>query len=136
MADLLAAASLLLTVTTILYSLWYTEINEASKRDVKKLGANRNKDYSECHRVLAWKTTPLCIVAVGLLAINLPDATEIIRHAFEQLHAVHAARYDAVRTTFVAVYLVLAFLTGHTVKAFVTLAVHVFELNPKRGDYK
>jgi len=66
MADLLSAASLLLTVLTILYSLWYGEISNASSSDVERYAANRNIAYRDARTVFLFKALPLCLASAAL----------------------------------------------------------------------
>src|SRR6516164_835382 len=103
MGDLLAAGSLLLTVVTILYSIWYPEISAATATKVDDLPANNKAAYLECRNVLWWKTIPLCVIATALCLINLPDALKILFYAISQISSVRHAHYSAVNTTFVIV---------------------------------
>jgi hypothetical protein len=138
MADLLAAGSLLLTVVTILYSLWYPEIVAASNKNVDPHSANRTDDYEECQKILRWKSLPLSLASATLLFINLPIAIDIILCGIRWVIDGHPILYDteqAVKITFIAVVAVLLFLTGHTMTAANLLAHRVWRLNPKRGDY-
>lgn len=135
MSDLLAAASLLLTVVTILYSLWYPEITAAIGRKADIHAANRTSAYKESRAVLIWKTIPLSVVATLLCAINIPDAFDIICYSLAQLHTEAHARYDAVKTIFVVVTILLLFLAIHTIVAAIKLGLNVRKLNPARGDY-
>jgi hypothetical protein len=135
MADLLAACSLLLTVFTILYSLWYPEILDASKRNVDLHAANRADDYKECRTVFLWKALPLAVGSIGLFLLNLPVAYDILSYAIWQISVTPRAAYDAVQATFVAVAATLGFLATHTLVAAIALGKHVSKLNPKRGDY-
>jgi hypothetical protein len=132
MADLLAAASLLLTVITILYSLWYPEISGALKLPIDEHPRNNEEAYRKCRALLIWKTIPLSIVALVLFLINGRDALCIVGHALAQLGATAVAPYSAVRTAFVVVVLVLAFLGGHTITAAIMLGNHVHKLNPRK----
>ena len=137
MADLLAAASLLLTVVTILYSLWYSEIQQALETPIKDLGANRRSDHEKCRRVFLWKALPLALAATALLVINLPDAIELATHAASQVFVEPRLRaaYSAVNASFLGVIVVLGLLFTHTVTTCVGLARHVRKLNPTRGNY-
>jgi hypothetical protein len=135
MADLLAACSLLLTVFTILYSLWYAEILDASKRNIDLHAANRVDDYNECRRVFLSKTLPLAVGSITLFLLNLPVAYDILSYAVRQITETPRARYDAVQATFVAVAATLGLLATHTLVAAIGLGKHVRKLNPKRGDY-
>lgn len=135
MSDLLSATSLLLTVITILYSLWYTEIMNACGLAVDDKRANRKQSYADARGVLWSKAIPLAIAALALFFINLPDGYAIARHALDVLQAKANVSYSAVRTTFVTVLAVLAFLAVHTLYSACALGTHVRKLNPKSGDY-
>lgn len=138
MPDLLAAGSLLLTVVTILYSLWYPEIVTASKKNIDSLSANRSDDYKDCRKILHWKSLPLSLASATLFLINLPIAIGIILSGVQWLKDGHPILYEteeAVKVTFIAVITVLLFLVCHTVIAAAGLWHHVWRLDPKRGDY-
>jgi hypothetical protein len=130
MADLLAAASLLLTVITILYSLWYPEISAALRSSIADQPINNEKNYRICRPLLLWKSVPLAIFACGIFLINAWDALCIVSHAWSQLRVTPAAAYSAVRTAFVVVVIVLAFLGGHTIAAAIRLGRHTHRLYP------
>ena len=137
MADLLAAASLLLTVVTILYSLWHPEIQRALETPIKDKGANRKGDYENCRRVFLSKALPLAFAAAALLIINLPDALALAKHAAAQLFVKSQARaeYSAVSASFLGVILVLVLLFTHTLVTCVALGLRVRKLDPKKGNY-
>jgi hypothetical protein len=134
MADLLAAASLLLTVVTVLYSLWYPEVAAASKREIKQLAANRTNDFDECRAVLFWKAVPLCLVTILLVFINGPDTWVIVTDAVAQIGKSQPESYSAIRTTFVAVVTILVLLASHMCAATIALGHRVWKLDPARGD--
>jgi hypothetical protein len=131
MADLLAAASLLLTVLTILYSLWYVEVQKASHCPIDRSAANREKHYADCRAVFLWKTLPLCVATVILFVANVPPVLNITARGVAKT----VAGYDPVATVFVAVTTVLLFLAGHTIYAAIVLGRRVWRLSPSRGDY-
>jgi hypothetical protein len=138
MADLLAAGSLLLTVVTILYSLWYPEIVTASNKSIDRLSANRTDDYKECRKILHLKSLPLSLASTALFFINLPVAIDIISSGLQWIKDGHPVLYhteEAVKVTFIAVIAVLLFLACHTISAAALLWHHVWRLDPKRGDY-
>jgi hypothetical protein len=130
MTDLLAAASLLLTVVTILYSLWYPEVSEALKLPIDPHPLNNKDAHSKCRGLLIGKVIPLAIVATALSVINFPDAWQIVTDAAAQLRRPVRAGYSAVRTAFVVVEVVLAFLAAHTICTAKLLRQHVIKLNP------
>jgi hypothetical protein len=133
MTDLLAAASLLLTVVTILYSIWYPEVSEALKLPIDPHPLNNKDAHSKCRGLLIGKVIPLAIVATALCVINLPDAWQIVTDAVAQLGQPVHSGYSAVRTAFVVVEVVLAFLAAHTVWTVKTLRRHVIKLDPGRS---
>ena len=131
MADLLSAASLLLTVVTILYSLWYTEISGTSSSQIEKFAANRRAAHRDARAVFLFKALPLSLATTALFGASLPAAIAIIQRPI----ASTLSTYDAVSTIFVAVACVLLFLSGHTLYSAAKLGKHVYKLNPRRGDY-
>jgi hypothetical protein len=131
MADLLSAASLLLAVVTILYSLWYTEIRGTSSSEIEKYAANRRTAHRDARAVFLFKALPLSIATTALLAASLPPAIAITQRPI----ASTLSTYDAVSTIFVAVVCVLLFLSAHTLYNAAKLGKHVHKLNPRRGDY-
>jgi hypothetical protein len=131
MADLLSVASLLLTVVTVLYSLWYREISNTSTSEVERYAANRRIAYRDARIVFLFKALPLCLATTALFIATLPPAVAIMRRPV----ASSLSSYDAVSTIFVAVMFVLVFLSAHTIYNAVKLGKHVHKLNPRRGDY-
>lgn len=130
MADLLSAASLLLTVLTILYSLWHPDISTASGLPVDHFAANRHVVYRRARSVFFSKALPLCLATGVLFAAALPQAIVILRRPIARSFAT----YDAVSTIFVAVTCVLLFLSAHILYNAVSLAKRVYRLSPNRGD--
>ena len=135
MSDLLSAASLLLAVITILYSLWYSEIGQASSLHVENEPGDRLDNYEKARAVLWSKAIPLAIASLILLLINLPEAYSIVGHAINALLTKAGAPYSAVRTTFVVVLIVLTFLVVHIFASTRILWKHVAKLDPKRDKY-
>ncbi len=130
MSDLLAAASLLLTVITILYSLWYPEVSDGINCLVADQPLNNKDNYEKYRKLLLWKTIPLSAFASLIFLINAWDAFSIVRYAIEQYHAASPPPYSAVRTAFVLVVIILAFLAIHTITATIRLGrkVHLLGL--------
>src|SRR5258708_6058108 len=87
MGDLLSSASLLLTLITLLYSLWYPEIIQARDTRVPPDKRDRGPDHTRVKGVYSTKALPLAIAAVLLTAVFTPDTIRIlwtsIRHANE-----------------------------------------------------
>jgi len=129
MADLLSAASLLLTVLTILYSLWLPEITAASNVPVDQFPANRKETHRASRTVFLSKALTLCSAALVLMLAMSPPAIEIMHRPI----ANNLESYDAVATIFVVVISVLVLLSLHTIVATSKLGYHVWKLNPNRG---
>jgi flagellar biosynthesis protein FlhB len=129
MSDLLSAATLLITVITFLYSSWFPEITEASKRVIKPHADDRKNDYQECRAILN-KTIFLCVVTILLFFINLPDTVGILVDAIRQLASDQKEPYSAIATTFTVVEIIIAFLAVHLFRKAFDLGRHVSKLKP------
>jgi hypothetical protein len=103
--DLLSAASLLLTVVSILYGLWYPEIIKAIETEVPSHPQNRVKPHKEVSAVLWYKAIPLAIIAAPFGLIFLPDAVAVVCRAIRILISSGEGGYDAVETAFCVVVL-------------------------------
>ena len=77
LSDLLSSASLLLTITAVLYSLWYGDIEKAINMKVPRHIEDRGPGLREVKLVLFYKSLPLTILSVILAMINLPTGIEI-----------------------------------------------------------
>jgi len=132
MGDLLSAASLLLTVLTVLYSLWLPEITAASNSVVDPHPENRTEAYRASRSVFLSKALMLCLAAFALIATMTPPAIAIMYRPMYHPFADKLDSYDAVATIFVVVFAVLILLTLHTVAATWTLRNHVQKLDPER----
>jgi hypothetical protein len=128
MGDLLSAASLLLTVLTILYSLWLPEITEAANVPVNEFPENRKEVHRASRMVFLTKALTLCVSALVLIAAMAPPAIAIMNRPIART----IETYDAVATIFVFVIAVLGLLSLHTIVATFQLGCHVWKLNPKR----
>jgi hypothetical protein len=110
MADLLSAASLLLTVLGVVYGAWYAEIIAAIGMPIPPHAPNRGPVRNAVRAALA-KALPLALASVILTAIFLPDAVMIVSlgiHALRTLGCGAFDEYDAVEAAFAFVVL----LTG------------------------
>jgi hypothetical protein len=133
MADLLSAASLLLTVVAILYGLWFPEIAAALDYEVAKQKVDNKGSHKKAKMILLTKALPLAIIAIALLLVNLPDALSIAADSVKRAEAVGwQARHEfsAVRTSFVVVTFILGVLGIHTLVSAVQLKRHVRRLRP------
>jgi hypothetical protein len=133
MSDLLAAASLLLTVVAIIYGLWQPEIAAALKYPVSSQKVDNKRLHKKAKSILLTKAFPLAVIATTLLLINFPDAATITLEALKRANvkrwsALH--EFSAVRTSFVMVTCVLGVLAVHTAVSAIHLKLHVRRLRP------
>lgn len=109
MSDLLSAATLLLTVLTILYGLWYGEITKALEIKIESDPRDRTRTYQTLRSVLYNRAVPLMLAAWFLTLIFAPDTISIMNATFRNFrsHGLAAlADYSAVATAFeLAVFL-------------------------------
>ncbi len=125
MSDLLSAASLLMAVTAIIYSLWYPELTERLNISPKP---HKEDNAAACQSVkttLINKATPLSILALLIALTFLPDAIKIAHEAITTYQSHGAASinlYNAVKMAYFLVSIVsiaLAFyITALSVKLF------------------
>ena len=115
MSDLLSAASLLMAVIAILYSLWYPELTKVLEIKPAKYKDDNVGPMKQVQRVLLAKALPLSLMALIVALVFLPDAIKICVEAYNGCATKGCAAiksYDAVRTAYVLVFtfsLVLAF---------------------------
>src|SRR5258708_28226825 len=98
MADLLSAASLLLTILGVVFGAWYAEIIAAIGMPIPPHAANRGP-VRDAVRAAVAKALPLALASVILTAIFLPDAVMIVGlgiHALRTLGCGALHQYDAV----------------------------------------
>lgn len=103
MGDLLSASSLLLTITTVLYSLWYSELKDALDTDVPDFEADYTKPFLKVKEVFWTKSIPLACATSLLSCIFLPDLIRLIKKsllAYTSNFFRALSNYDSVATTF------------------------------------
>jgi hypothetical protein len=122
MSDLLSAASLLMAVTAILYSLWYVELTSALETPVGRKEDNL-RNCRKTRRLLVSKALPLVFIAVATSLIFLPDAIRIATQSFKGYVAqiVQNGGYSAVNTAYCVVVLISILLSIYTVDLFIRL---------------
>ena len=115
-SDLLAAASLLITLVSTLYAVWYGELSGAMNAPIAPFRADRNATIGAVRSTLVTRAVPLCVASVGLGVVLFPPVASTIGDAANALsHGVgRVPSYDPVRACFVVVYLVIAFLAATT----------------------
>jgi len=117
MNDLLAAASLLLTVVSVLYGLWYEEISKAIENARKlppaSLVEDRVAPLKKMRATLYSRAIPLAIASICVALVFLPPSVTIMfhfAHRFCQLGLSIFMKYDAIVASFVLVELFALFL--------------------------
>ncbi|MNK14041.1 hypothetical protein D3C87_321350 [compost metagenome] len=110
LSDLIAAASLLLAVLAILFSVWHQPVMDALKRPTKGIPENL-KPTRNALGVAFWsKAFPLMLGGALTFLIFLPEIISIIGEVFTCSPA--SRRYDAVKAAFL---LTQAFALGLTI---------------------
>jgi hypothetical protein len=110
-ADLLTAASLMATMITILYSLWYPAISEALIVKRRLQLADREPQIAVVKAALRGRAAPLFLISLLPLAVFFPPILDVIAQSAAVLAAGHAG-YDPVRAALVGVYLLTLILAG------------------------
>jgi len=117
--DLLSGASLLLAVVSVLFGLWYAEIQKTI--DTKNIPAHledRNPVIKEIAATLSTKSIPLSLASLLVAMVFLPNSVLLIIKAIETIEqgGLVAAlfQYNAVEAAFIAVELLAVALAIHT----------------------
>lgn len=109
MSDLLSAASLLMAVIAIIYSLWYPELTEKLNIYPKPHKEDNVADCQLVKMALISKAIPLSILALLIALTFLPDAVKIALEAMST-YKIHGAAsinlYNAVKTAYFLVSIV------------------------------
>lgn len=110
MSDLLSAATLLLTVVGVIYSLWYAEIssaiNEGPKLPPRDHREDRRIPLKKLREVLHSKAVPLSVASLLVAIVFFPPsmslAIRFARGCIQQGPSI-LSRYDAIATSFFTV---------------------------------
>jgi len=135
MGDLLASASLLLTLIALLYSLWYPEITKALEIEVKKHAADRLKDHQGAHSVYVSRALPLSLAGVALtvaftpnlIGIAVASGKNVLTAGWKSL-----LDYDVASTSLVLVIVGSGLFSLHLISITNKLRMHVKDLSPDR----
>ncbi len=124
MSDLLSAASLLMAVIAIIYSLWYPELTEQLNISPKP---HKEDNVAACQSVkmaLISKALPLSILALLIALTFLPDAVKIALEAIStyKIHGAESIKfYNAVKMAYFLVSIVSAALAFYIIVLLVKL---------------
>ena len=131
MSDLLSAASLLLAVVGVLYSLWYSAIADALATKVPEHAANRVKPRHEGGAVLCSKAAPLAFASTAVGLVFLPPAFLLAANpaeTFERMGCSYISNYDPISTAFCLVVMFSLVLAGHSFTQTVRLILLLLKL--------
>ncbi|HEY5071745.1 MAG TPA: hypothetical protein VII63_06905 [Caulobacteraceae bacterium] len=100
MADVLAAASMLLAIVAVLFGVWNGDVVDAIRIDLEDLRANRRPQRTKIVDVLLAKALPLTAGAWLTVAVFAPRSLALIGAA-RACRALPTCRYDDVGAAFV-----------------------------------
>ena len=83
MGDILSAASLLLTIVTVLYALWYPELIEGLKIEIPPHKEDRPGPLSKINKVIYSRALPLFISSMLVSVVFIPDVVNILKEVYE-----------------------------------------------------
>lgn len=132
MGDLLSAASLLLAVVGIFFGLWYGEITESLALSISPHIEDRPPERRRVKVALYGKALPIALTSVPSTLIFLPDGIFIVSDAIAFVLSSPCkalASYDAVRTTFCFIVLLLAGLGAYATILVIRLRHKLAEID-------
>jgi hypothetical protein len=116
--DVLAAASLLLAILAVLYSLWYAEIARTLEIKAPKHLDDAAADRRRTSEVLRTRALPLALAALILMLTFLPEALHIAVHFVRRAHSDSLwqtiKQYDPVSLSLVIVVVGIGALAAYT----------------------
>jgi hypothetical protein len=116
MSDLLSAASLLMAIAAILFSLWYSEIAIALEIVPKQYSEDNKAARQTVTAVLRSKAIPVALMALAIALIFLPDALKLAKESYlgyVQNGFAALENYDAVQTAYCFVTVLSVVLAGY-----------------------
>ena len=133
--DLLSAASLLATVLSLLYSTWYSEINDARKSKIPLQPDDRDPVIHIVRTARRSRAIPLLSAAALLTAALAPTTLEVLQDTWHVwLSTPSHSHYDPVQACFVGVFAVTVVLTVLTASAVRSLSRLLRDLvNPRNA---
>jgi hypothetical protein len=131
MSDLLSAASLLMTVIAILYSLWYPELTRTLEIKPAKYKEDNVGPMKQVQNIWLAKALPLSIMALIVTLVFMPDAIRICFESYNEWSSKGntAISYDAVRTAYVVVFIFSLILASYVIM----ISLKIWNL---RGDLR
>ena len=132
MADLLSAASLLLTVLGIVFGAWYPEIVKAREEAVPPQHVDRVAVRRMVRTALYAKALPLALAATILAALFFPNAKTIARGAYGSFMVSGwdaFDKYDAVEAAFCLVVALAGLLAAYLILLAGSLRAKLWRIN-------
>jgi hypothetical protein len=108
MSDILSATSLILTIITVLYGLWYEEINNAINIKSASHKDDNKQAIEQVEKTLIYKAIPLFIACLMLTCIMIVEVIPIIYDSvvFTVKYKFSCFRYyDSVKMIYFIVFL-------------------------------
>jgi len=115
MDDILSAASLLLTIVTVLYALWYQAIVSVLQIEIPKFAEDRPKPLSIVNKVLLSRALPLFLMSLIVSAVFTPDMIKLFCEYLKSVisdNSVENFHYNSLKTAF---FFVVIFSIGITI---------------------
>lgn len=135
MGNELSSASLLLTIVTILYSIWYQEINNG-KNISPELHQEDNKSKFEKVQIIFWQRAFILVLITSILSlILLPDVIMIISNSLKIYGSSNYSflgNYNSAITTFCLIEVVLFIFCGIFIKDLYVLHEKKKTLDPNK----
>jgi len=133
MSDLLASASLLLAIVTVMYGLWYPEIIAALNENIPAHDGAKFGPYKEILNIIKYRAIPLAGASCLVALVFLPEAFKITWHSL--LSYMHdflgtLLSYNAITTSFVLVDVIAILLAVHLTLLTFRLFDHKNKLAP------
>lgn len=115
MGDILSAASLLLTIVTVLYALWYQELTTVIEIDIPQHLEDRPGPLAKVKGVLFSRAIPLFLSSATISIVFVPDAITVFSEFLDrctQSGATDTCVYSSVKA---AICIVVIFSIGITI---------------------
>jgi hypothetical protein len=125
MNDRLSSATLLITVVTVLYGLWYPDIKRFLNLEIPAYKEQRVRPLREIKGVIRFRAFPLALAALSVTIVFGPDAISLCRRSWNSYTTIGVLdtlrTYNAVGTAFVLVVILSLALAVHFIVDLVKL---------------
>ncbi len=124
MGDTISSVSLLLTIITVIFSLWYSEINNTINMELPSYKSDSGEHKSKVDEVLGLKALPLLVSSALLTLVITPKTVYIIFNSCKLLYFegfLAFKYYDVVYAIFIIVWLFSLFFTVYIIYLIVKL---------------